>query len=151
MSNTTFDLSNLDHAVQQIQEISVGLPVHPNDSVKPLVLIADDDAAVRQILRIHMEMNGFAVKEAGRGMQVLAGLHHNPDLVLLDISMPGLGGEDCLREIRRRRPGLKVIIVSGLIDIEDRKDSMNAFDVLAKPVDCRRLISSVNRAIALSA
>ncbi|PTY01539.1 hypothetical protein DB346_12365 [Verrucomicrobia bacterium LW23] len=118
-----------------------------NGRPKPLVLIADDDAAIRDILRIHMEMHGFRVEEVGRGMQVLANLHHNPDLVLLDLMMPGLKGEETLREIQRRRPNMKVIVISGRIDVEESKSGLDAFEFVAKPVDFCTLRSVVSRAM----
>ncbi|HSI83979.1 MAG TPA: response regulator, partial [Candidatus Methylacidiphilales bacterium] len=121
--------------------------VTPNEQLKQLVLIADDDAAIRHVMRIHMEMNGFRVIEAASGSQVLTELDNKPDLILLDLMMPGgLNGEECLREIQKRSPGVRVIVVSGRIDVEESKSEINAFEFIAKPVDFSTLITAVNRA-----
>ncbi|MEZ0295518.1 MAG: response regulator [Candidatus Methylacidiphilales bacterium] len=114
----------------------------------PLVLIADDEVAVRKSIRLVLEISGYRVEEVGRGMQVLACLHHNPAVVLLDINMPGLNGVECLSEMRKRRPLLKVIIVSGEIDSQlSPLTAMGAFAYVPKPVDAYKLIAAIKRAI----
>ena len=114
----------------------------------PMVLVADDEVAVRKSIRLVLEISGYRVEEVGRGMQVLACLHHNPAVVLLDINMPGLNGVECLSEIRKRCPLIKVIIVSGEIDSQlSPLTAMGAFAYVPKPVDAYKLIATIKRAI----
>jgi CheY-like chemotaxis protein len=123
-------------------------PLIPS-ATAPLILIADDEVAVRKGIRLVMEISGYRVEEVGRGMQVLACLHHNPEVVLLDINMPGLNGIETLVEIRKRHPHLKVIIVSGQTDPKlGPPADTGAFDYIPKPVDAHKLIAAVNRAMA---
>ncbi len=79
------------------------------------VLIADDDLAVRRLLRQTVESWGFKVEEAATGRQALGLLAANPTrLVLTDIDMPDGDGFDLLNEITRRYPQAGVIMVSGM-------------------------------------
>src|SRR5689334_6074424 len=65
------------------------------------VLVVDDDARVRTLVAWQLEAEGFAVAEAADGPAALEGIAHDrPDLVVLDLSLPGLGGLDVLRRVR---------------------------------------------------
>jgi two-component system, cell cycle sensor histidine kinase and response regulator CckA len=80
------------------------------------VLVVDDEAGVRHVAQRMLTRAGFQVREAADGREALAVFDRHPDeivLVLLDLSMPVLGGEACLRELRVRRPDLPVILTSG--------------------------------------
>ena len=112
--------------------------------LSPLALIADDDLGVRKCLRIALELSGYRVEEAEGGMQALALLHHKPAVVLLDINMPGLNGFDCLKEIRKRNPEMKVIIISGQIGIE-KMGPQNDENVqyIPKPLEVHKLLAAV--------
>jgi DNA-binding NarL/FixJ family response regulator len=79
------------------------------------ILLADDHAIFRQgMKRLIGEVPGLAVVgEAGDGREVLARLQADPpDLVILDISMPGISGMAVIREIRQRHPGIKVLVLT---------------------------------------
>jgi len=81
----------------------------------PKILVADDHAVVRKgLVKILKESDaGLCVDEAGYGQEALARvLHTRYELVLMDISMPGRGGLDVLREIKRHRPRLPVLMLS---------------------------------------
>src|SRR5213076_1012278 len=59
----------------------------------PLVLVVDDDARLREYMRVNLELEGYAVKEAEDAQQALAAIDSQaPDLVLLDVVMPGVDG-----------------------------------------------------------
>jgi diguanylate cyclase (GGDEF)-like protein/PAS domain S-box-containing protein len=81
------------------------------------VLVVDDDGAVRTLLRSLLEADGFfeVVGEADDGRQAIALARHlEPDLVLLDLAMPGMGGLEALPLIQAVAPGTKVAVLSGL-------------------------------------
>ena len=70
------------------------------------VLIVDDDQRVRTVVAWQLEADGFAVTEAGDGAAALAQIEHDrPDLVVLDLSLPGVGGLDVLRRVREAEEG----------------------------------------------
>jgi len=80
------------------------------------VLVVDDDMGVRLVARETCEMAGFRVEEAADGREALARFTARPDdvsAVLLDMTMPGMDGEECFRELRRVRPDVRVILSSG--------------------------------------
>lgn len=103
------------------------------------VLIADDDAAQRNLLRVLAEKAGHHVIEAADGEQALKlAMSERPDVVLLDVMMPGLNGFEVCRQLKAD-PGtapIPVLLVTSLADREDRIDGMRAGadDFLTKPV-----------------
>src|SRR5947209_4368981 len=78
------------------------------------VLIIDDDAKVRAVLRVMLESAGFEAAEAGDGEEgVRAFRRLEADVVLCDLFMPGRDGLEAIRGLRREFPGVKVIAMSG--------------------------------------
>ncbi|HEY8107900.1 MAG TPA: response regulator, partial [Gaiellaceae bacterium] len=70
-------------------------------AAKPLVLIADDDADIRMLVRLRLERSGYTVVAANDGIQALAlATECRPDLAILDVSMPGLSGVEVTRRLR---------------------------------------------------
>lgn len=79
-----------------------------------LILIVDDDMAVRDSIRTLLDLDGHHVVEAADGRQGEAAIaRHAPDLVILDIFMPEQDGFETLRRLRRSHPHLKILAVSG--------------------------------------
>jgi DNA-binding response OmpR family regulator len=102
----------------------------------PHILVVDDDICSRALLRINLELDGFAVtcaSDAPRGLFKLAG--GGFDLVLLDLGMPGMPGVEVLSRIRDLR-GPPVIVVSGLDSDDSRLRclGLGADDYLVKPI-----------------
>jgi DNA-binding response OmpR family regulator len=90
------------------------------------VLVVDDEAPVRQLVRLACTMEGHQVDEAfDVGSAVAAFLRTPPDLLVLDLSMPGGGGEEVLRELRFGNAlGCPVMVISGYVEelsTEDRE------------------------------
>src|ERR671926_852609 len=82
----------------------------------PLVLIVDDDERVREYVRVNLEMEGYAVREAGSADEGLAVLEDaSPDLILLDVMMPEVDGWEMLRRLQERHGvgAIPVIMFSG--------------------------------------
>ena len=85
------------------------------------VLVVDDEEIVRRAARMTLERYGYSVMLAENGQQALELVRQSPlgfDVVLLDLTMPVLSGEDTLREIRKVRPTLPVILSSGFNEVE---------------------------------
>ena len=84
----------------------------------PTVLVVDDEPGIRQIARRILEDGGYEITEAEGGLEAIALLAqgHPLDLLMADLDMPGLGGDEMVRRIRATRPDLKVLYVTGHID-----------------------------------
>jgi two-component system sensor histidine kinase/response regulator len=111
---------------------------------RPKVLVVDDDSLNRSLLRSVLAST-FAVTEAQNGSEALAFLPKlDPDVVLLDVMMPGMSGHDVCRLIKARQdaPFLPVILLTALGDQDDRNAGLmaGADDFLTKPFDRRELL-----------
>jgi len=83
----------------------------------PLVLVVDDDSRLREFMRINLELAGYTVREAANGELALAAIEDQaPDLVLLDVVMPGIDGWQLLRQLEERHGSIPVIMFSGKLD-----------------------------------
>ena len=105
-----------------------------------LVLLADDDAVIRMLLRQALEANEFAVVEAENGMQALSAFTRlRPELVVLDVMMPEMNGFDACASMRRAPGGDKtpILMLTGLDDIEsiNRAYEAGATDFATKPIN----------------
>jgi DNA-binding NarL/FixJ family response regulator len=99
----------------------VGMPHANTDATAPLrVLLVDDSPRLRQRVRAALERAGLVVVgEAadGAGALALAAAHH-PDLVLMDLSMPGMDGIQATRALRGQQPDIRVVLWTGRDDIQ---------------------------------
>ena len=85
------------------------------------ILVVDDEPEVRAMLREYFESLGRRVLEAANGLEGLwAVKHERPELVVLDLNLPRLGGLDTIRHIQRFDPTIRVIVLSGFLDAEVR-------------------------------
>jgi CheY-like chemotaxis protein len=89
------------------------------DKPPPTVLIVDDEPLIRQISRRTLEGHGYRVTEAANGLDAIELLSHGTalDLLIADLDMPELTGDEMVRRIRAARPDLKVLYVTGHIDL----------------------------------
>jgi len=116
-------------------------------------VVADDDPDVRQVVVEYLESAGFAVTEAVNGLEALMYVKRlQPDLLLLDIMMPRLGGIEALAHIRKRFPGVNVLVVTGVRDdaLRGRALALGAAAVLPKPLDLASLGAMIASATPLS-
>ena len=114
------------------------------------VLVIDDDDRVRELLVEFLEMRGYDVAAAARAAAGTAAIaDRTPDIVLLDIDMPGLSGADALPTIKAMAPRAAVIMVSGTDDeaVAKRTLAFGAFDYLVKPIDFEYLAQSLESAL----
>ena len=106
------------------------------------ILIIDDDAAIGDMEQEVLEREGYAVQRAYSGTEALLLLkERRPDLVLLDLMLPGLSGEDVLPRIQ----DIPVIVVSAKTAVQDKVDLLlhGAADYLTKPFDTKELLARV--------
>jgi two-component system phosphate regulon response regulator PhoB len=120
------------------------------DSTPRHILVVDDDNRVRTLLSWQLEAAGFAVRYAADGTEALDRIGRDrPDLVILDLSLPGVGGLDVLRSVRQHEPAgatpLPVIILSGRSGETDRIVGLDfgADDYLVKPFSPGELAARV--------
>ena len=116
---------------------------------KPRILVVDDEPDMRWVIRGVFEGADFEIAEAGNGREALAVLEEfNPDVVLTDIVMPEMDGQELLNECQQIDRDLPVILISAVEDIDVAVRAMKdgAFDYMAKPFDSERLQVTVARA-----
>jgi diguanylate cyclase (GGDEF)-like protein len=126
-------------------------PESPSDgSPTTSILIVEDDASVRNLLRLLFDGTpGFSVLgEADDGREAIAAAaHYQPDLVLLDIAMPGMGGLEALPLILEVAPQTQIVVLTGLAtpDLFDDARSAGAVEVIEKGLDPLQLVDRVER------
>ena len=111
----------------------------------PLVLIVDDDERVREYVRVNLEMEGYAVREAGSADEGLGVLEEvSPDLILLDVMMPEVDGWEMLRRVQERHGvgAIPVVMFSGKVNEQsvDEATARGAQGFVGKPFDPQQLI-----------
>lgn len=119
----------------------------------PLIHIVDDDAEVRDSLKLMLECEGFEVAAYPDGKAFLKDfIAHRPGCILLDVRMPELSGPDLQRRLLAEGVKLPVVFITGFADIEVAIETLKAgaFDFLLKPVDPEKLLDVINRAVSKS-
>ena len=127
-------------------------PVAPAASAVGRILLVDDEQEIRETLQEFLAEKGYDVHQATNGAAGIAAVAAViPDVVLLDIQMPGLGGVDALAAIRAIAPQVKVIMVSGTpnAEVASRALAYGAFDFVAKPIDLAHLERSLETAMTM--
>jgi DNA-binding response OmpR family regulator len=106
------------------------------------ILIIDDDIHIGNMLEEALTKEGYAVARAYSGTEaVLVLTSAKPDLILLDLMLPGLSGEDVLQKIK----GIPVIVVSAKVDVDDKVELLlgGAADYVTKPFDIKELLARI--------
>ena len=114
------------------------------------ILVVDDERAIQGTLRAVLEDEGYRVTTAGAGEEAIrVATDEAPDLIFLDIWMPGMDGLETLAELKRVRPELVVIMVSGHATIETavKATRLGAYDFIEKPLSLEKTLVSVTRAL----
>jgi two-component system KDP operon response regulator KdpE len=114
------------------------------------LLIVEDDEALRQSLRNTLEAVGFCPGEASSGEEALLALQHRPfETILLDVNMPGIGGMETCRRIRRIYPLLPILVLTVRDEEKDKIEALDAGadDYITKPFQFLELTARVRSAI----
>lgn len=119
------------------------------DYDKKKILIADDDAYMRELLRLILSMVGHTVVgEASNGEQAIAMVEKTrPDVICLDINMPKMGGMQCLEALRASTPKLTIIMISSGATLQAVQDSLSkgAGGFIVKPFSAAQVLDTIQR------
>jgi two-component system response regulator MprA len=135
MQSQTFLMDRADSGI-----VTSSLPATPD------ILVVDDEPGIRAVLASSLEFEGYAVRTAPDGRAALAEVERSrPDLVLLDVLMPGLDGLTACRRLRAQDPGLPVLMLTARDLTGDRVAGLDAGadDYLAKPFELDELLARV--------
>jgi len=116
------------------------------------ILIIEDEASIRRVLTkiLSEENDSYQVEEAEDGVQGLEKIKNaDYDLVLCDIKMPKMDGEELLEAVKKIKPEIPIVMISGHGDMETAINTMRlgAFDYISKPPDLNRLLNTVRNAL----
>jgi DNA-binding NtrC family response regulator len=116
------------------------------------ILIIEDEAAIRRVLTkiLSEESDTYIVEDAEDGLQGLEKIKNNDyDLVLCDIKMPKMDGVEVLEAVKKIKPEIPMVMISGHGDMETAIQTMRlgAFDYISKPPDLNRLLNTVRNAL----
>lgn len=133
--------------------------VLPDPPLPKSILVVDDEATIRDVIRRYLERDGFRVREAADGytaLDALAGPDDLPDLIVLDLMLPGIDGLTLARQIRIPRPAqrdardlrqrIPIIMLTARGETSDRIRGLDlgADDYLAKPFSPQELVSRIH-------
>jgi two-component system nitrogen regulation response regulator NtrX len=120
--------------------------------MKPRILVIDDEAAIRDSLRMILEYEHYEFVGASSGPDAVSLIKRDPpDVILLDIKMPGMNGLETLAEIRRIDEALPVAMISGHGTITDAMQAtrLGAFDFIEKPFTSERVLVTIAKGLEL--
>jgi DNA-binding response OmpR family regulator len=116
-----------------------------NTTAKPRIVVADDEAHIRDVLRGYLEAEGFDVVLAADGNEALSvAREHLPDLVVLDVTMPGLDGVEVLRQLRTESDVYVIMLTARAEEVDKLVGlAVGADDYVTKPFSPRELVARV--------
>jgi DNA-binding NtrC family response regulator len=120
------------------------------DQTKPRILVVDDDPLTCAFLTQVLELQAFAVISAADAGAALEQVRSDaPDVVILDLRLPGLDGMEALRELKAIAPQVPIIILTGYGDVSSAVEAMRrgAYDFLTKPAQSEKIVVVVRRAL----
>ncbi|MCB2205575.1 sigma-54 dependent transcriptional regulator [bacterium] len=118
------------------------------------ILVVDDEELILFVLKHLLKVHGFTVHTATRGEEAIDMVaSRRPDLVILDIRMPGIDGFEVLKRLHEVDASLPVILMTALSSVRDAVDGIKAgaFDYVAKPFDNDEMVKTIRRALAYAA
>ena len=118
------------------------------------VLLVDDEKEFVSTLAERLRLRGIQAEEAGGGEEALRLIAHSaPQVVVLDVMMPGMGGLEVLQRVKSTHPNIEVILLTGIGSTKEGVEGMRlgAFDFLMKPLQIEELIEKIKAAIEKAA
>ena len=119
------------------------------EQIEKTVLVVEDDKSVSQLIRLYLAQAGYKVISAEDGLVGLRmALEDAPDIVLLDLNLPGMDGIEVCRNVRKDSE-VPIIMVTARVDEDDRLTGLDlgADDYVSKPFSPRELVARVNAAL----
>ncbi len=116
----------------------------------PIVLIVDDEASIVEALGKVLQKEGMSVLTAGNGREALDIVRHKPvDVMITDLRMPGMGGDDLLKAIKAITPEIEVIVMTAYGTVETAVEAMKrgAYDFISKPLKRASVVATVRKAL----
>ncbi len=118
------------------------------------IMLVDDEADIRNIIKMHLEEKNYNIIEAEDGEQAIKLLKSednlvNCGLILCDIRMPKVNGIECIEYFRDQAPGIPIVVITGYPETEMSVDLMKkgVKDYLVKPIEGEKLLEIVNKHI----
>ncbi len=110
-----------------------------------MIVVAEDDAAIRELVTHHLEAEGYSVLEASDGFAALRLARGSADLLVLDIGLPGIDGFEVARTLRRERRPIPILMLTARSDEVDRVLGLElgSDDYVCKPFSPRELVARV--------
>ncbi|WP_227764689.1 response regulator [Zhaonella formicivorans] len=110
------------------------------------ILVVDDQRGVRQLLETFFKEEGFRTTTAGNGKEAVDLIEReNPDLIIMDVKMPVMGGSEALARIKKLKPVIPVLMMTAYADEEKQKEllMLGAIECFLKPLDLEQLLEKV--------
>ncbi|MCP4045548.1 MAG: response regulator [Gammaproteobacteria bacterium] len=120
--------------------------------MKQKILVVDDEASVRETIRLQLKSTGHEIIEAEDGGQAIsllgAGNNSGISVIICDVRMPNINGVEAVSFFRKDHPSIPVIVLTGYPDVKLAVDfvAKGVFDYVVKPVEKERLIAKVEKA-----
>jgi two-component system KDP operon response regulator KdpE len=113
------------------------------------ILVVDDEPAIRRFLRTSLGSQGYQVEEAEDGTAALAAMTHAPDLIVLDLGMPGMDGFEVIRHLRASGATLPIVVLSVRADEAGKVRALDlgADDYVTKPFGIEELLARIRTAL----
>lgn len=122
--------------------------------LNPRILIVDDEERYRITLGKRLEERQLEVYTVGSGLDALEEIKHRLyDVIVLDVKMPGLDGIETLKEIKKTKPGIEVILLTGHGSVDNAVEGMRlgAYEYVLKPCELEKLMEKINGAYKIKA
>jgi DNA-binding NtrC family response regulator len=113
------------------------------------VLLVDDEVEFTVALAERLQLRNYSVQTANNALEALGLVYKNrPDVVILDLRIPGMDGIETLKTIKKYDPTIEVIMLTGHGDVQSVQEGMTggAFEYIMKPVDIGELTSKIDKA-----
>ncbi len=121
--------------------------------MKGKILVVDDEKGQREILKAILEAEGYDVGTASGGKEALDAIQKTGfDLIITDLKMPGMDGNELMKHILRERPSMSVVVITAHGTIDSAVDAirLGVFDYLTKPLDREKLLIVAKKAVEKS-